>query len=112
MSEKQQKISLLPPWIEHGTLRLRNARSTTELRKRTIHSDQRLFFTVNKRTARIASGIDSPEACPVMSSLPNLRTSALHTKAIACTMTSSFFSAPPLPSKGRGQIEGQTLHQG
>lgn len=28
-----RKRAVLPPWIEHGTLRLRNARSTTELRK-------------------------------------------------------------------------------
>ena len=50
---KAAESLLLPPWIEHGTLRLRNARSTTELRKRTIHSDQMPFFAANERTANI-----------------------------------------------------------
>ena len=56
--------------------------------------------------------IDSPEACSVMSSVPTLRTSALHTIALACMLTSSLLSALLLPSEGRGQGEGQTLHKG
>ena len=42
-----QKAEMLPPWIEHGTLRLRNARSTTELRKPPIHNDRGAFSAVH-----------------------------------------------------------------
>ena len=47
--KEHQKRCLLPPWIEHGTLRLRNARSTTELRKLPNHSDRWRISNANNR---------------------------------------------------------------